>query len=235
MKVSKHLCMLLSTVDLIFVIIIHWLTLSKNFKESKTECCTTYHERENIWPRHPGYYENFTGFRLTNALCLKFWFSPKTALHYVAPLYIQDLLTIYSPTRNLRSSSSNLLAGTFSNLKTYRVRAFGMTRIRISDARSLGSYGISNEPMNPCPEWIHRFIWSAIWSEWSQLTDPDPDHLIGTHPIDRAFSVCAPEHLTEHLVNIYYVCLYVFQVNFYCPFLILDVLLVNLKVYTCNV
>ena len=28
--------MLLSTVDLIFVIIIHWLTLSKNFKESKT-------------------------------------------------------------------------------------------------------------------------------------------------------------------------------------------------------
>ena len=36
MKVSKHLYMLLSTVDLIFVIIIHWLTLSKNFKESKT-------------------------------------------------------------------------------------------------------------------------------------------------------------------------------------------------------
>ena len=147
MKVSKHLCMLSSTVDLIFVIIIHWLTLSKNFRESKT-----------VLHDYPEYYENFTGFRLTNALCLKFCFSPKTALHYVAPLYIQDLLTIYSPTRNLRWSSSNLLAGTSSNLKTYRVRAFGMIRIRISDARSLRSYGISNEPMNPCPEWIHRFI-----------------------------------------------------------------------------
>ena len=147
MKVSKHLYMLLSTVDLIFVIIIHWLTLSKNFKESKT-----------VLHDYPEYYENFTGFRLTNALCLKFCFSPKTALHYVAPLYIQDLLTIYSPTRNLGSSSSNLLAGTFSNLKTYRVRAFGIIRIRISDARSLRSYGISNQPMNPCPEWIHRFI-----------------------------------------------------------------------------
>ena len=173
--------------------ICHYYTLANLIQklQSPKLCCTTYHERENIWPRHPEYYENFTGFRLTNALCLKFWFSPKTALHYVATLYIQDLLTIYSPTRNLRSSSSNLLAGTFSNLKKYRVRAFGMIRIRISDARSLGSYGISNEPMNPCPEWIHRFIWSTIWSEWSRLTDPDPYHLKGTHPGYRAFWVCA--------------------------------------------
>ena len=45
-----------------------------------------------------------------------------------------------------------------------RMRSFGMIRIRISDPRSLVLYpGRWNEPMNPCPEWIHRFIWSTIW------------------------------------------------------------------------
>ena len=34
----------------------------------------------------------------------------------------------------------------------------------------------SNELMNPCPEWIHRFI-DLPWSDWSRITDPNPDHL----------------------------------------------------------
>ena len=133
----------------------------------------------------------------------------------------------------------------------------------ISDARSLGSYGRPNEPMNPCPEWIYRFIWSTIWSEWSRLTDPDSDHLKGTHPgrpcvpslcskinnwnslpleLKSSHSVDILKNnlktlffLSEHLVNIHYARLFAFQVHFYCPFFILDVLLVNLKVYACNV
>ena len=41
-------------------------------------------------------------------------------------------------------------------------------------------HGRSNEPMNPCPEWIHRFIQSTMIRVIS-ITDPDPDHLKGTH------------------------------------------------------
>ena len=140
--------------------------------------CMTYHERENIWPRYPEYYENYTGFWLTNALCLKFCFSPKTALHYVAPRYIQDLLIIYSPTRNLRSYSSNLLAGTFS--KDIGCVPLGVSRSG-SVMRDHSHHGRSNEPMNPCPEWIYWFIWSTMirvisahwsWSGSSQRNAP---------------------------------------------------------------
>ena len=28
--------------------------------------------------------------------------------------------------------------------------------------RDHSDHGISNKPMNPCPEWIHRFIWSTM-------------------------------------------------------------------------
>ena len=46
-----------------------------------------------------------------------------------------------------------------------RVRPFGMIWIRITDPRSFGSgsliqdhsdHGRSNDPMNPCSEWIHH-------------------------------------------------------------------------------
>ena len=59
-----------------------------------------------------------------------------------------------------------------------------MIRIRISDPRSLGSRW-SKEPMNPCPEWIHRFIWSTMirvisdhwsWSGSSQRNAPVVHH-----------------------------------------------------------
>ena len=29
--------------------------------------------------------------------------------------------------------------------------------------RDHSDHGRSNELMNPCPEWIHRFIWSTVW------------------------------------------------------------------------
>ena len=108
-----------------------WENFIQKFQRGPKLCCTTYHEREkreNV-TTPPRCHENFTGSRLTNALSLKFCFSPNIALHLVAAFYIQDLLT-----RNFRSSSSNLLAGNveFSNLKTYRVCSFGMIRIESS-------------------------------------------------------------------------------------------------------
>ena len=35
--------------------------------------------------------------------------------------------------------------------------------------RDHSDHGTSNEPMNPCPEWIHRFIWSTIVQDKSNL------------------------------------------------------------------
>ena len=35
-------------------------------------------------------------------------------------------------------------------------------------------HGRSNEPMNPCAEWIHR-LFDLPWFQCSQVTDPDPD------------------------------------------------------------
>ena len=61
----------------------------------------------------------------------------------------------------------------------------------------------SNEPMNPCPEWIHRFIWSTmirvIWL----------DHLRGTHlqilihsstslPLRPSFRSCVTVSSSRH-------------------------------------
>ena len=47
----------------------------------------------------------------------------------------------------------------FSNL---RVHSFDMIWIRISDITDHLDLGRSNEPTNPCPEWIHWFIWSTM-------------------------------------------------------------------------
>ena len=62
------------------------------------------------------------------------------------------------------------------------VRSFDMILIRISDSRSFGSWHV--DQMN---RWIlvqSGFISSfdLPWSEWSLITDPDPDHPKGTHP-----------------------------------------------------
>ena len=54
------------------------------------------------------------------ASSFKFCFLPmKLYITSKAPLYVQDLLSIYSPKLKLRSSSSNLIAVAFCNLKTY--------------------------------------------------------------------------------------------------------------------
>ena len=54
--------------------------------------------------------------------------------------------------RNVQKSVMHVQSCYFANL---RVRFFGTIGIRISDPlRSCRS----NEPTNPCPEWIHRFI-----------------------------------------------------------------------------
>lgn len=46
----------------------------------------------------------------------------------------------------------------------------GVIWIKISDPRSL-VHGVSKEPRNPWPEWIHEFLWCtmirAIFDQWS--------------------------------------------------------------------
>ena len=62
---------------------------------------------------------------------------------------------------------------------------FGSVPLRCSPSVSVFwdnlDHGRSNEPMNPCPEWIHRFIWSTMirvisdhwsWSGSSQRNAP---------------------------------------------------------------
>ena len=42
-------------------------------------------------------------------------------------------------------------------------------------------HGRSTEPMNPCQSGLVSST-DLPWSEWSRITDPDPDHPKGTHP-----------------------------------------------------
>ena len=48
------------------------------------------------------------------------------ALNGLAPSYLSDLVKIYAPVRDLRSSSQKLLAVPFSNMKSYGDRAFSI-------------------------------------------------------------------------------------------------------------
>ena len=50
-----------------------------------------------------------------------------SALHELAPKYIQDLVTPYSPNRNLRSADQYLLVVPRYNLEGYRRRAFSVS------------------------------------------------------------------------------------------------------------
>ena len=45
-------------------------------------------------------------------------------IHGYAPLYLQELIQMYKPTRNLCSSSKQLLVQFSSSIKTYGLRAF---------------------------------------------------------------------------------------------------------------
>ena len=47
-------------------------------------------------------------------------------LHDRAPIYIQELLQLYTPSRNLRSSNRNLLVKPYFNLNSYGKRAFSV-------------------------------------------------------------------------------------------------------------
>ena len=47
-------------------------------------------------------------------------------LHDHAPIYIQELLQLYTPNRNLRSSNKTLSVKPFFNLNSYGKRAFSV-------------------------------------------------------------------------------------------------------------
>ena len=48
------------------------------------------------------------------------------ALHGLAPLYLQERITIYTPVRSLRSVNNGLLVVPKYNLKSYGMRAFSV-------------------------------------------------------------------------------------------------------------
>ena len=65
-----------------------------------------------------------TGFPLNRGSTSKFSSSPYKALNGKAPKYISDLLSPYSPGRNLRSANQKLLCKASYNLKTDGARSF---------------------------------------------------------------------------------------------------------------
>ena len=52
-------------------------------------------------------------------------------LHDRTPIYIQELLQLHTPSRNLRSSNRNLLVKPYFNLNSYGRQNFGTTYLRI--------------------------------------------------------------------------------------------------------
>lgn len=48
-------------------------------------------------------------------------------LHNLAPAYLQEIIDVYKPTRNLRSSSTLLLSRKRFNLKSYGLRSFSVS------------------------------------------------------------------------------------------------------------
>ena len=79
-----------------------------------------------------------------------------------------------------------------------RVCSFGMIWIRIIDPRSLGSWYIkwTDESTMDKNSPVHYF--DLLWSKWSQITDPDPDHIKGTHPKGPMFESCS-----NHLLDLF--------------------------------
>ena len=66
-----------------------------------------------------------------------------------------------------------LLKGTPCYKGNYWALAIYVENPERSVIRDHSDHGRSNEPMNPCPEWIHRFIWLAtmirvISDHWSR-------------------------------------------------------------------
>ena len=90
----------------------------------------------------------------------------------------------------LSESNSHLMAatssfGSLSTLPVHLLPNWGCVPLGWSGSGSVirdhSDHGRSNEPMNPCPEWIHRFIWSTMirvisdhwsWSGSSQRKAP---------------------------------------------------------------
>lgn len=59
-------------------------------------------------------------------ICYKVNTLTHRAIHHQGPLYIQELISQYAPSRNLRSANTNLLNIPKSNLKTIGERAFSI-------------------------------------------------------------------------------------------------------------
>ena len=63
-------------------------------------------------------------FPVDQRFVFKILLFPYKALNGLAPVYLSDLLNDYTPVRDLRSSSQNLLVVLMSNFKSYGDRAF---------------------------------------------------------------------------------------------------------------
>ena len=52
-------------------------------------------------------------------------------IHDRTPIYIQELLQLHTPSRNLRSSKINLLVKSYFNLNSYGKRAFSVAALEL--------------------------------------------------------------------------------------------------------
>ena len=68
------------------------------------------------------------------------------ALHHQSPQYINDMITIYKPSRSLRSSNSLLLKPPYYNLKTYGCRSFSFAAPELWNSLPLSLRSCSSVP-----------------------------------------------------------------------------------------
>ena len=84
------------------------------------------------------------------------------ALHGLAPIYIQDLVVKYRPTRPLRSSSKMLLLSKSYNLKCHGSRSFSVAAPFLWNSLPLDMREISN--INSFKQSLNTFLFKLCFS-----------------------------------------------------------------------
>ena len=80
------------------------------------------HKQEHITP----FLVNLHWLPIESRIKYKILLLTFKALHGLSPIYIKELISVYKPNRNLRSSSQVLLSAQSFNLKSYGHRSFSV-------------------------------------------------------------------------------------------------------------